>query len=107
MFVYEQKDSLHIVIQPDETMCFRELVSFVHKSVNMPVSIFITFSGRSLKGLDVVENFEILFDHTPINDLTLIVEPENSKYADITRAARFISQVYGYPLTIQVGRVIE
>ena len=107
MIVYEQNDSLHIVIQADETLCFRELVSFIHKSVNTPVSIFITFTGRSLRGLDVVENFEILFDHTPINNVTMIVERDNPKYEHIARVSRFMEQVFGYQLKVQVGRDIK
>ncbi len=107
MITYEENDSIHIVIQSEETMCFRELVCLIHKYVKTPVSVFITFTGRSLRGLDVVENFEILFDHTPIKAVTLIVEQDNPKYDDITRAARFISQVFGYQLNIIIGRGIE
>ena len=110
MIMYGKDDRLHIFISINETICFGKLVSYLHKLVNTPVSVFITFEGRSLKGLDVVENFEVLLDHTPVTEVTLIMEPDNPKYSQIERVARFIWEVYGYKLNLITGigiKIIE
>jgi len=107
MLMYRQDNRLNFFISTYETICFGKLVSYLHKSVNTPVTVFITFEGKSLKGLDVVENFEVLLDHTPVTEITLIMEPDNPKYSQIERVARFMWEVYGYKLNIITGIGIE
>jgi hypothetical protein len=68
------------------------------------------FQGRSLRGLDVVENFEVLLDYTPVTEVTLIMEHDNPKYSQIERVARFMWAVYGYKLNLITGigiKIIE
>jgi len=105
MMAFIQANEMYIITSPDEVVNFMTLASMLHVEIKKPIDkVVVTINrGVEIQGLDVVENFEVLFDHTEIVDFSLVLIADNPNLEQVARAVRFIREVYDYRIAVIQG----
>lgn len=58
-----------------------------------------------IQGLELVENFEILLAHSPIDRVHIVVDESHAQFEKIDRAIRFMHDVYEYEACIEIAQM--
>ena len=71
MMKFVHRDAFHVITFPDEIITFTTLASYLHVHIrkqSVSVVVIAINEGAEIYGLEVVENLEVLFNHTPVVD---------------------------------------
>lgn len=107
-FVY--RDAFHVITFPDEIITFTTLASYLHVHIrkqSVSVVVIAINEGAEIYGLEVVENLEVLFNHTPVVDFRLVLDKQHPNYEKVERTARFMREVYGYQVSVVHGTTLS
>ena len=105
MLAFEQDNKIYVFTSLHENLCFAKLVSDLHVYIELPINtvILAISKGAGIHGLCVVENFEVLFHHTPVVNFRLVMDDDHPDYQKTERTVRFIRSIYGFEINIVRG----
>lgn len=89
-----------------ESISFSTLASQIHQMLQNPkdIDIYVYInSAINISSLNILENFEILFEHSLINSMTFVIDRENPNFHKMTRAIRFMHDVYQYKVSSKIA----
>lgn len=89
---------------------FSALSSLIHTQIidsATQISDLYIYVGTSyqIQGLELVENFEILLAHSPIDRVHIVVDKSHAQFEKIDRAVRFMRDVYEYNVCIEMAHM--
>ena len=89
-----------------ESISFTTLAREIHQKLQNQKSIDLYIYVNSeicISNLEILENFEILFDHSLIQNIIFVIDSQNLKFAEVNRAIRFMRDVYQYNVSTKIA----
>lgn len=95
-----------------ESISFTSLARQIHQKLQdqnqKSIELYIYINSEiCISNLDILENFEILFNHSLIQNVIFVIDSQNLKFAEVNRAIRFMRDVYQYNVSTKIAEYLS